>query len=148
MCLRERPTRSLREAATTVRAAAPACVAPHCHASAPVVEGRPRPCRRAAEAARLSTDPRSFPPYTSKLAGKVTFPPQYPYKPPSILMLTPNGRFATNTKLCLRRVCGLLAGLAAGAAAACLLGRTASSLAFLCPPPLLTSCSMSDFHPE
>ena len=34
-------------------------------------------------------------------AGKVIFPPQYPYKPPSILMLTPNGRFATNTKLCL-----------------------------------------------
>ena len=37
-------------------------------------------------------------------AGKVIFPPQYPYKPPSILMLTPNGRFATNTKLCLRCV--------------------------------------------
>lgn len=35
-------------------------------------------------------------------AGKVTFPPQYPFKPPSIVMLTPNGRFATNTKLCLR----------------------------------------------
>lgn len=33
--------------------------------------------------------------------GKVTFPPQYPFKPPSIVMLTPNGRFATNTKLCL-----------------------------------------------
>ncbi|KAI7842164.1 hypothetical protein COHA_004187 [Chlorella ohadii] len=33
--------------------------------------------------------------------GKVIFPAQYPYKPPSILMLTPNGRFAVNTKLCL-----------------------------------------------
>ena len=33
---------------------------------------------------------------------QVTFPPQYPFKPPSIVMLTPNGRFATNTKLCLR----------------------------------------------
>ncbi|EFN57840.1 hypothetical protein CHLNCDRAFT_12197, partial [Chlorella variabilis] len=31
----------------------------------------------------------------------VTFPPEYPFKPPSIVMLTPNGRFATNTKLCL-----------------------------------------------
>lgn len=33
--------------------------------------------------------------------GKIVFPPQYPFKPPSILMLTPNGRFATGTKLCL-----------------------------------------------
>mmetsp|Transcript_29815 Transcript_29815/g.53430 ORF Transcript_29815/g.53430 Transcript_29815/m.53430 type:complete len:240 (-) Transcript_29815:48-767(-) len=33
--------------------------------------------------------------------GKVTFPPTYPYKPPSIKMFTPNGRFATNTRLCL-----------------------------------------------
>ena len=46
-------------------------------------------------------------------AGKVVFPSQYPYKPPSILMLTPNGRFATNTKLCLRcgaGWCGLVWG--------------------------------------
>ena len=34
--------------------------------------------------------------------GRVTFPPQYPFKPPSIQMVTPTGRFATNTKLCLR----------------------------------------------
>lgn len=33
--------------------------------------------------------------------GKVLFPPTYPFKPPSITMTTPNGRFATNTKLCL-----------------------------------------------
>lgn len=33
--------------------------------------------------------------------GKLVFPPQYPYKPPSISLFTPNGRFATNTKLCL-----------------------------------------------
>ncbi len=33
--------------------------------------------------------------------GKLIFPPEYPYKPPSIMMLTPNGRFATNTRLCL-----------------------------------------------
>ncbi len=32
--------------------------------------------------------------------GKVVFPPSYPFKPPSILMLTPNGRFAVNTRLC------------------------------------------------
>ena len=32
---------------------------------------------------------------------KVVFSPQYPYKPPSILMLTPSGRFAIQQKLCL-----------------------------------------------
>jgi hypothetical protein len=34
--------------------------------------------------------------------GRLVFPPTYPFKPPSIAMLTPNGRFAINTKLCLR----------------------------------------------
>ncbi|KAF6256057.1 ubiquitin-conjugating enzyme/RWD-like protein [Scenedesmus sp. NREL 46B-D3] len=33
--------------------------------------------------------------------GKLVFPPNYPFKPPSISMSTPNGRFAVNTKLCL-----------------------------------------------
>eukprot|EP00877_Chromochloris_zofingiensis_P000970 jgi/Chrzof1/10874/Cz05g15170.t1 len=33
--------------------------------------------------------------------GKLVFPPTYPFKPPSISIFTPNGRFATNTKLCL-----------------------------------------------
>jgi len=33
--------------------------------------------------------------------GKLLFPSDYPYKPPSIMMLTPNGRFNTNTRLCL-----------------------------------------------
>ena len=33
--------------------------------------------------------------------GKITFPADYPYKPPSIVMLTASGRFAINTKLCL-----------------------------------------------
>eukprot|EP00002_Diphylleia_rotans_P016465 TRINITY_DN3200_c0_g1_i1.p1 TRINITY_DN3200_c0_g1~~TRINITY_DN3200_c0_g1_i1.p1 ORF type:complete len:258 (-),score=55.42 TRINITY_DN3200_c0_g1_i1:253-1026(-) len=33
--------------------------------------------------------------------GKLTFPHEYPFKPPSIIMITPNGRFATNTRLCL-----------------------------------------------
>jgi len=33
--------------------------------------------------------------------GKIVFPFEYPYKPPSIYMLTPNGRFKTNTSLCL-----------------------------------------------
>jgi ubiquitin-conjugating enzyme E2 J2 len=29
------------------------------------------------------------------------FPPEYPMKPPAIYMITPNGRFKTNTRLCL-----------------------------------------------
>ena len=33
--------------------------------------------------------------------GKVTFPADYPFKPPSIVMLTASGRFQPNTKLCL-----------------------------------------------
>lgn len=33
--------------------------------------------------------------------GKLIFPAEFPFKPPSILMTTPNGRFKTNTRLCL-----------------------------------------------
>jgi len=33
--------------------------------------------------------------------GKLIFPPEYPYRPPSIYMLTPSGRFDINTRLCL-----------------------------------------------
>ncbi|VDO97447.1 unnamed protein product [Soboliphyme baturini] len=33
--------------------------------------------------------------------GKLVFPSEYPFKPPSIYILTPNGRFHTNTRLCL-----------------------------------------------
>lgn len=35
------------------------------------------------------------------LLGKLIFPREYPYKPPSVLMLTPNGRFKENVRLCL-----------------------------------------------
>ena len=33
--------------------------------------------------------------------GLINFPKEYPTKPPSIEFLTPNGRFETNTKVCL-----------------------------------------------
>ena len=33
--------------------------------------------------------------------GKLIFPKEYPLKPPSVLMLTPNGRFQVNRRLCL-----------------------------------------------
>lgn len=33
--------------------------------------------------------------------GRLKFPRDYPFSPPSILMVTPNGRFETNVRLCL-----------------------------------------------
>lgn len=33
--------------------------------------------------------------------GRILLPPEYPMKPPNIILLTPNGRFEINKKLCL-----------------------------------------------
>ncbi|XP_071553003.1 ubiquitin-conjugating enzyme E2 J2 [Panulirus ornatus] len=33
--------------------------------------------------------------------GKLVFPMEYPFRPPSIYMITPSGRFKTNSRLCL-----------------------------------------------
>ena len=33
--------------------------------------------------------------------GRITLPPEYPMKPPSIMLLNPNGRFELNKKICL-----------------------------------------------
>jgi ubiquitin-protein ligase len=33
--------------------------------------------------------------------GRITLPHDYPMKPPSLMLLTPTGRFETNTKICL-----------------------------------------------
>jgi len=33
--------------------------------------------------------------------GKLVFPKDFPFKPPKILIMTPNGRFKTHTRLCL-----------------------------------------------
>jgi len=33
--------------------------------------------------------------------GRIILPPEYPMKPPSIIILTPNGRFELNKKICL-----------------------------------------------
>ena len=32
--------------------------------------------------------------------GRISFPPQYPLKPPSLMMMTPSGRFEVNKKIC------------------------------------------------
>ena len=33
--------------------------------------------------------------------GRILLPPEYPFKPPNIVFMTPSGRFETNTKVCL-----------------------------------------------
>ena len=33
--------------------------------------------------------------------GRLRFPKEYPHKPPAIEMITPNGRFETNKRLCM-----------------------------------------------
>ncbi|VDM62135.1 unnamed protein product [Angiostrongylus costaricensis] len=33
--------------------------------------------------------------------GRILFPPEYPMKPPNLVILTPNGRFELNKKICL-----------------------------------------------
>ncbi|TPX30890.1 hypothetical protein SmJEL517_g05663 [Synchytrium microbalum] len=40
-------------------------------------------------------------PYEGYYHGKLIFPSDYPFKPPQIRMITPNGRFQTDTRLCL-----------------------------------------------
>lgn len=45
--------------------------------------------------------PESTPYYGGYYHGKLLFPKEFPFKPPAIYMITPNGRFKTNTRLCL-----------------------------------------------
>ena len=45
--------------------------------------------------------PEDSPYHNGIYHGKLRFPPDYPFKPPSIYMITPNGRFKPNTRLCL-----------------------------------------------
>lgn len=44
------------------------------------------------------TGPPDTPYHDGLYHGKLVFPPDYPFKPPSIYMLTPNGRFKPNTR--------------------------------------------------
>lgn len=45
--------------------------------------------------------PPDSPYFEGQYHGTLTFPSDYPYKPPAIRMITPNGRFKENTRLCL-----------------------------------------------
>ncbi|KAJ3416912.1 Ubiquitin-conjugating enzyme E2 6 [Chytridiales sp. JEL 0842] len=45
--------------------------------------------------------PQGSPYENGEYHGKLVFPDAYPFKPPSIYMITPNGRFQTDYRLCL-----------------------------------------------
>ncbi|KAI8332021.1 ubiquitin-conjugating enzyme/RWD-like protein [Chlamydoabsidia padenii] len=45
--------------------------------------------------------PPDTPYHGGEYYGRLTFPSDYPYKPPSIRMSTPSGRFQPDTRLCL-----------------------------------------------
>jgi len=45
--------------------------------------------------------PESTPYEGGEYHGKLVFPADYPFKPPSIRIITPSGRFQTDTRLCL-----------------------------------------------
>lgn len=47
------------------------------------------------------TGPENSPYEGGTYHGKLVFPREFPFKPPSIYMITPNGRFKLNTRLCL-----------------------------------------------
>lgn len=47
------------------------------------------------------TGPPDTPYEGGQYHGRITFPSDYPFKPPRIKMTTPSGRFAPNTRLCL-----------------------------------------------
>jgi len=49
----------------------------------------------------IVTGPENSPYEGGVFHGKLVFPREFPFKPPSIYMITPNGRFKCNTRLCL-----------------------------------------------
>ncbi|CCG82325.1 Ubiquitin-conjugating enzyme E2 6 [Taphrina deformans PYCC 5710] len=49
----------------------------------------------------IITGPPETPYHDGQYYGTLNFPPDYPFKPPSIKMSTPSGRFQCNTRLCL-----------------------------------------------
>ena len=81
-----------RGRACSVSASAPERKDPRCfgdHGESRGVCWRPAPASRRAEQRRRSL---------GRYHGKVVFPNEYPFKPPSIYMLTPNGRFETGRR--------------------------------------------------
>ncbi|CUM67531.1 uncharacterized protein PRCAT00005231001 [Priceomyces carsonii] len=66
----------------------------------PLVMGKPNE-ENILEWHYVITGPPNTPFEGGQYHGVLRFPKEYPFKPPSISMLTPNGRFACNTRLCL-----------------------------------------------
>lgn len=80
--------------------------------------------------------------------GKLIFPPEYPYRPPSIYMLTRSGRFDVNTRLCLSMRCAS-APVARERSRGVRLTRRGPPSATPQPRLALAPCvRRSDFHPE
>jgi len=60
-----------------------------------------RPSSNILEWHYVITGPAQTPYENGEYHGVLKFTTEYPMKPPGIIMFTPNGRFATNTRLCL-----------------------------------------------
>ncbi|KAI8880812.1 UBC-like protein, partial [Backusella circina FSU 941] len=45
--------------------------------------------------------PKDTPFENGRYHGRILLPNEYPFKPPELIFLTPNGRFELNTKICL-----------------------------------------------
>ncbi|KAJ2076586.1 Ubiquitin-conjugating enzyme E2 6, partial [Coemansia sp. RSA 988] len=48
----------------------------------------------------IITGPPETPYEGGQYHGKITFPKEYPFKPPALRFITPNGRFDTNMDIC------------------------------------------------
>lgn len=66
----------------------------------PYVEARPNDSE-VLEWHYVITGPPETPYENGQYHGRITFPKEYPFKPPRIIMCTPSGRFMVNTALCL-----------------------------------------------
>merc|ERR1712168_1006923 len=66
----------------------------------PFVQAEPDP-RNILNWHYLITGPPDTPYEGGVYHGLLKFPKEYPFKPPSILIYTPSGRFVPNTRLCL-----------------------------------------------
>lgn len=112
MCCRDLQTRRTRAAYTTVNGAATAVLVWTVEDDTPLSPSawkcalrRHRTLKSSRWRAALTLSPGSSrpPPPLKSLsrAGKLKFPDDFPFRPPSIFMITPNGRFETNRRLCL-----------------------------------------------
>ncbi|WBW72477.1 ubiquitin conjugating enzyme E2 Ubc6 [Schizosaccharomyces osmophilus] len=64
------------------------------------IDARPAP-ENILEWHYIVTGPPDTPYEGGQYHGTLIFPSEYPFKPPAIRMITPSGRFQTNTRLCL-----------------------------------------------